>query len=504
MSGEKGIKNLLFGFLSQIITIGLGVIIPRLVLVNLGSESNGLMSSAGTILSYLSLLEAGVGTASLQALYKPIAQDDRKSINEIMSATHYFYRRTGFVYFGCVLLLSVGYTFAVRSELPKAEIFVIILLSGLGGVLNYFFQGKIRIFLQAEGKNYVLSNISTVISVVTSVGKAVALVCGANILILQILHFFIGLLQLLIFAVYFRKNYGWVNFHADPDFGAISQKNAVLVHQVSSLIFSNTDVLLLTFFVSLKAVSVYNMYAMIYGMVKAIAVMFSESFVYELGQSFHDRPKFMKIFDGYEVNNMAITFSLFCIAKVLMIPFMKLYTAGVTDINYVDDLIAWEFVIYYLLHNARNSSGHVINIAQKFEDTKWRSILESVINLTVSIALTKVLGIYGVLLGTIVALLYRANDMIIYAAGILKRSPWITYRRWLRNCTIFAGVILATNHLNLNLSNYGYMFIYGIVLSITVIPLFFGVNFLCEREVGAYTVNVVKNLIGNKLHKRKG
>lgn len=498
MNSNKGIKNVIFGLLSQLLSIAIGVFIPRLVIVNLGSEANGLLSSVGNILAYLALLEAGVGTASLQALYKPIATENRDSINGIMSATHYFYKRTGYIYLACVLVMSVAYTIFINSDLPRIEIFIIALMAGLTGVISYFFQGKITIFLQAEGKRYVTSNIATMVSVGTSIAKAIALVCGANVIVIQAIHFILSLIQMLIYIVYFKRNYGWVDFNAAPDFEAISQKKAVLIHQISGLIFSNTDVLLLTFFVSLKAVSVYNMYAMVYGMVKSLTIMFSESFVHELGQSFHDKPKFMRRFDSYEIMNMALTFSLFCIAKVLMIPFMKLYTAGVEDINYVDSLIAWEFVIYYLLHNARNSSGHVISIAQKFEDTKWRSILESVINVCVSLALTNILGIYGVLLGTIAALLYRANDMIIYAAHVLERSPWVTYRRWLRNAAIFATVILITDGITLDLSNYGSLFVYGIALTIIVIPLFFFVNFVCEPDVGKYTASVVKSIVFKK------
>ena len=80
-NSKKGIANIITSFLGQIITLALGIIIPRLVLVNLGSESNGLMTSINTVLTYVALLEAGVGTASLMALYTPVALDDKQRIN---------------------------------------------------------------------------------------------------------------------------------------------------------------------------------------------------------------------------------------------------------------------------------------------------------------------------------------------------------------------------------------------------------------------------------------
>ena len=79
MDKSRGLKNIVFGIAAQVITIILGIMIPRLVLVNLGSESNGLLSSVGNALIYMSLLEAGVGTATIQALYAPLGKD-RKSV----------------------------------------------------------------------------------------------------------------------------------------------------------------------------------------------------------------------------------------------------------------------------------------------------------------------------------------------------------------------------------------------------------------------------------------
>ena len=62
MNKRKGILNVSFGIINLIITISLGLVIPRLTLVNLGSETNGLLSSINRMLQYAILLEAGVGT----------------------------------------------------------------------------------------------------------------------------------------------------------------------------------------------------------------------------------------------------------------------------------------------------------------------------------------------------------------------------------------------------------------------------------------------------------
>ena len=65
-------------------------------------------------------------------------------------------------------------------------------------------------------------------------------------------------------AWYIKRNYPWIELSVKPNFQSISQKSAVLVHQVSSLVFSHTDVLVLTFVCGLRTVSIYSMYATIY------------------------------------------------------------------------------------------------------------------------------------------------------------------------------------------------------------------------------------------------
>ena len=495
MNSKNGIKNIIWGLLAQIITIGLGIFIPRLVLVNLGSESNGLLNSVSSILAYMSLLEAGVGTTTLQALYKPLADEDTYSANRIMAATDKFYKRTGTIYLTIVIGLSVGYALIVNSELSRISVFLVVLLSGLSGVLSYFFQGKYKILLSAQGKNYINTNITTFSTVGVSIVKAIVLIAGGNVVMVQSVYFIFNFIQMLIILIYMRKHCAWLNLKVDPDYYALEQRNAVLVHQISGLIFSNTDVIILTAFTSLKTVSVYSMYAMIFGMVKSVAVTISESFVYALGQSYSNKEKFMRMFNAYETYNIAITFSLFCISGILILPFLKLYTVGVADVNYIDRYVAYLFLAYYLLHNGRASSGNVISISKHFEQTKWRSVLEAIINVTTSLILTYKLGIYGVILGTVVALLYRTNDMIIYAAHILKRSPLVTYFRWGRNLVLFVAIMFIESQIPIVLNSYVSMMAYGVVLCLTIIPIFIGVNSLLEPASAKYVFGILKRTL---------
>lgn len=503
MNARRSFYNIFFGMLSQIISIALGIIIPRLVLVSLGSESNGLLSSVNQALVYLSLLEAGIGTATLQALYKPVAEEDKSSINQIMAATNIYYKRVGLYYFIATLSLAIIYPIVVNSSLSYFTIFSVILLSGLSQVINFFFQGKYRILMQVEGKNYILINLGTIINVFTSISKIILLLLGCDIIVLQLMYFIFSLLQMIYIMKYIKKNYKWLDLSVTPNYDAISQKNSVLIHQISGLIFQNTDVLILTVACGLKVVSVYSMYVMLFGMIGTTISSINSGVSFAMGQAYNtDKKKFNILYNAFETYNMSLTFSLYCVATIFIIPFLKLYTAGVTDVNYFDKLLPYLFVATYLLSNGRSAAQRVIEYAGHFKLTQDRSIIESVINVIVSLVGVVKFGIYGVLLGTIAALLYRTNDMILYSSKkLLKRSPFKTYLKWGTNLLLYITFIIIFNKvlLKISLDNYLIIILCAGLVSIVVVSVFFIVGSLIDKESFKYCTSFMRKYLKKKI-----
>ena len=349
--------------------------------------------------------------------------------------------------------------------------------------------------MEAEGKSYILTNISTVSSIAFSIAKILLLVYGFGVIAIQGVFFFFAVLQMLFIVIYIKRLYKWIDYKKmNPDFEAISQSNYVLLHQITGMIFDNTDVLLLTVMLGLKTVSVYSMYATFYNIIKTAVNTISYSYSYALGQIFNtDKKLFAKLHDVYELYNMAITFALICILNIFILPFMTLYTDGVTDINYIDRYLPILFTTVYLLSNGRASSGLVIDFAQHFEQTKWRAILEATINIVVSIIGIYFFGIYGALLGTIVALLYRANDMILYASKLMRRSCWITYRRWGCNAILFVLITMLSNRFLPEMQSYVIMLGWAVVIGLIVFIVFITANSMLEPDTSLYVVRWIKN-----------
>jgi hypothetical protein len=443
-AAKKGTINVVCGIVGQIITICLGIVIPRLVLISFGSEVNGLLNSVNQILVYFSLFEAGVGVAALQALYAPVATKDRDSIGHIMAATHLFYRKVGIVYAIAVFALGVLYPFCVKSDIPYWMIFGVIVFSGLGNCLNFLYQGKYKILLQAEGCSYVTTNITTLITVLTNVVKTVLLLLGFDVLVIQFSFFLINVLQMYVYYLYIHRHYDWLDLKVEPDNHAIEQKNATLIHQISGMVFNNTDVLLLTLLTQdLKIVSVYTMYNTIISMVNTMIQQVSVGFDFRLGQIYNtQKESYYKLHHVFEIAYLILVFGAMTVVYIVILPFMRLYTSGVQDINYIEKWYPLVFVMVPLLTYGRTAASNLINYAGHFRATQWRAVLETSINLIVSVVGIYHFGIYGALLGTIVAALYRTNDMIFYVYHhFLKESPWKTYKRWI-GCFLLFGIVV--------------------------------------------------------------
>ena len=117
---SKKIKfNLISVVLCQIVTIGIGFILPRIYIENFGSSVNGVLSTIKQIFTYLCLLEAGVGLATTQALFGPVAKSDHDRINSILAATRRYYNNIGLIYGGAVTVFALLYGFVINTGTIK-------------------------------------------------------------------------------------------------------------------------------------------------------------------------------------------------------------------------------------------------------------------------------------------------------------------------------------------------------------------------------------------------
>lgn len=507
---NKSVKNVLFGLSGQIIILALGMLIPRFILKNYSDEANGLLNAINQIFTYLALIEAGIGQATLQSLYKPVVEKDDRSISAIMSATARYYRRLIWLYAAAVLLLALVYPCIITVEDKSAisffgstywSIFLLILLQGASGVIAFYFVAAYKQLFIADGQNYVISNLTTLTQVLVAIAKLVLIGASVNIVFLQLSYFVINVVIAVLYCYMFRKKYKQIDLKAEPDTSALAQKNSFLVHEVSSAIFSGTDLILLSVFCSLRVASVYAIYNLVFSALNQLIFQVHNGCFYVLGQSYSkDRENYHKVHDIYDTLYVAMVFTFMTVAYLLINPFVRIYTSGVSDMNYVDRYLPILFTLIQLLSCCRNTASNLVKIAGHARQTVSRTITESVIHIVVSTVLVQFMGIYGVMIGTVAALLYRTNDFIIYSnVEILKRSPMRQYFTIAGYFALFALFAFSLRTVGDGINGFASFIVIGLMLTVAAGVIYFGTAFLLNANLRS----LVKNIFCRLKHAKK-
>ena len=477
-------NNLISSLVYQIVLISLSFILPRLYLENFGSEVNGVLSTIKQIFTYMCLLEAGVGLATTQALYKRIGENDYKSASAVLSATNAYYIKTGIIYTLIVLVIAVVYAYFIPTSINSNILFFIVILNAIPSLFSYFVQAKYRILMEVDGRKYVINNSETVLQLASNLGKIIVLLLTDSLILIQLVYCIIALVQLVYLYFYAKRRYKWLDLKETPDFGAISQKNSVLVHQLSGMVFNNTDVLLISFLCDFRAVSIYAIYNIFFSQVQNFITSVVSSFTFALGQMFNtDREKFDKLYCAYETFYVMITYIIYTLMAVFLLPLIQIYTSGINDAEYTNAFLLLLFVIMSLIANSKLPANGIIEYSGDFKKTRSYAIWEMVINITVSVVAIIYMGICGAILGTIAALLYRGIVTIRYSnKKVLNRSQMCTYKILISNIAVFA-LVMAIFFVD-TFSNISFMklVLNGIVHAVWIVLLYLVVNFMFNRD----------------------
>ena len=469
----------------QLIIAVFGLIIPRLYLVNFGSEVNGLNSTVKNIFAYLALLEAGVGLSAQYALYGPVGAGNTKEINAILSAARRFYLKSSVIYTALTVAFALGYPLIIHTELSYFTVCGIILLYGLPGIILFSLRGKYNAFLEVEGKKYVLTSLATVTLIISNILKLTFLMITDNLLLIQATYCVPSIIQVVFVILYVRKKYPWIDWHAEPNYGAMSQKRSVLVHQISNCIFSNTDTVIISFMCGMNYASVYAVFSLFFANFQQLITAFSNGVTFRFGQMFSlQRERFNQAFHGYVSLFYMFVFWAYTVLTAFLMPIIRIYTSGVSDAALYDDkTLLLLFAAWCILSCIETPLIQLQSIAGKFDATKNQAIAEMVINIVISLAATWKLGIMGCLIGTIAALLYRIAVLSQYACvHILQEKLPFFFKSILVNTVVAVCLLWFLGTDGCAAVSYFYVAWHAILHSLWIAVVFLAANVLTDLD----------------------
>lgn len=432
MRSKKALKNIASTLLFQITVIVCNFIIPILIIKTFGSDVNGLVSSITQFLAYISLLDSGFGVVIRSCLYKPIANKNKEEIQDILYASNRFFKTLAIIFVVYIAVLCFIYPTVVNSTFDTWFTVSLILILSLSTFFEYFFGMSYKLFLQADQKTYIVSNIQTVVTILNAIIVVVLIKLNCSIQIVKLCAAFVFLMRPIVQNLYVRKKYNISFEKVNKDY-KISRKWDGFAQHIAAIIHNNTDTAVLTFF-SLAEVSVYSVYALVIKAVKNITNSFTSGVDAGFGDMIakNENEQLNKSFKTYEVFYFTIMTITFICTYVLITPFVSVYTEGIVDANYIRPLFGYLFVISEFIYEIRLPYSGLVLAAGHFRETRIGAWLEAGFNIVISIILVFKYGIIGVAIGTIIAMTIRTIEMVYHSSKyILKRSIWISIKMYL-------------------------------------------------------------------------
>lgn len=481
---KKFVSNAISSFMLQAVTMVAGLIIPSLMIRTYGSEINGLIGSVSNFVRYFTLVEAGLASAAIYALFKPLANKDNEAISGIVSATRIFYFKSGYFFVALILGCSVLYPCFIKTEsLPSFQVGLLVLVIGCAGVLNFFVMAKYRALVTADQKLYIINYLRIISVIVNTIVVVVLTRMDVNIVLLRVVALLSVFIPPVVMHFYIKKYYGFVNYKAKPNNEALNKRWDALILQILGLVHTSAPIILATIFTSLSQVSVYTIYAMIVTMgVTQIIIVFNAGISASLGEliALKDMDLFRKVYNQYEFMTYAIITLFYSTTMVMLLPFIKLYSRNFTDANYYQPTIAVLFVVNALLFSIKSPQGTLITSAGLFKETKYQTLIQALIAIILGSVLAKFFGLKGILIGLIVSNLYRDIDLIIFMPKKLHNAKIrTTFKRVALILVEFSLICLTFNYIEMNITSYikwigwaAVIFAYSIVVIILVSLVF--------------------------------
>lgn len=442
-------KNTVLNFLSKSFVLILSTVlsfISRTIFIKILGNSylgvNGLLSN---VLMMLSLSELGIGTAITFSLYKPIAENNKEGIKALMHFYKNAYRVIGIFVFvlGLILMLFLDYLVPDPGNVTNLKLIFIIYV--VNSTLSYFITYK-NTLLIADQKEYLLLKSNTFFSILNIVLQILSLILFRNYIIYLLVNVVVSFIQRVYVNYYITQLYPYLN---DKEYDKLDKSElrtiivnvkAMIYHKIGDYCINGTDNIIISMFHQIISVGIYSNYNLIFTSVNGFIGMIYSSMTASMGnfiasESDERKLEIYKVIDF--IGFWLYGFSAVCF-YVLITPFITLW---IGNENLLSHAILIVLVINNYMFGMRVPLFTIKSAAGIYDQDKFVPMIQSIVNLVVSIILIQKVGLIGVFLGTLISglvpSLYR--PYIVYKE-VFKISSISYYIQYFKNIIILIFV----------------------------------------------------------------
>lgn len=419
----------------EVVAAVCGIILPKLIIKQYGSECNGLISAIGQFLSYVNILNLGLAGSTRVALYQAFAKDDIYAVSSVLRAHRDYMRKVGTIFTVYALLLAVAFPFIRNGGLSWIQVFALVIIISFGKMAEYLFGTTAKTFLAAKQSTYIKSVVYTITKIASTVVAIVIILNDGSLFLMKICSTLCIVMCPLTINYYTYKKYEIVR-DVEPDPNALKNRKDVAASSIANIVHDKVDIFTLTLFTDLKTVSIYTVYMLIIDALRKLQEIFTMGLEGAFGSYWAkgETENFRKKLQVYEHLIYMFILIVFSCALNLILPFMELYIKGVKDANYIVPTFATLAIIATAVFSLRTPYLTAVQAAGKYKETRNGAIAEAVINLVLSMLCVIKWGLVGVTVGTLAANLFRTIQYSIYTyKELIHRSYMIVVKKviWL-------------------------------------------------------------------------
>lgn len=503
MRTKKTARNLIVGTVLTTLIALLGLVKIKVFLHYMGDEATGIYQLFNQIFSYISLVDAGLTSSILYSLYKPVSNNNIKKINAILKGGRKFYNVIALIIIAIGVLISFKIDFFISDyTLPFWYIQISFILFILASATNYFVTTR-KVILEARQNLYKVHLVVYISMLIKGILEIVLLLLNFSLLSLMILMLSIAIIQNIIIIIVSKKDYPELSYQgAEIDTGFKKETKNLFAQKIASIVFNNTDVILISKYIGPSSVIVYTSYMYIINSLQNVVKKIGSSSLAGIGNLLvTEKEKARDIF--YEYNSMCYYFAtIICVPLLLVInQFIELFYGKSYLLSFVGSIYVVIILYFKVIEIPLDTYNSALGY---FDKVKKCAIIQSVLNLVLSILLLFVIGIDGVLLATIIS--YIVGEFALYPKilndGYFKEHKIKYYSTSIKLLlpTIISYLLLYFLTKNIIVSNLFEWFLLGVVTFITNLIL----TTIYYKKIGQLQfVNRIKRLISERRKKNE-
>ncbi len=414
----NSLKNIIIVLLLNFVTIIIGFISQKFFINTLGIEYLGINGLFSNILSVLSIVELGLGSAIVYNLYKPLAENDIYSIKILMK----LYKKGYYIISGVILILGISLIpflkYIVGEVAIQDNLTMIYIWCLLDVVVSYWLTYK-RSILYADQKTYIVNIVHIFYIFFMNLVQIIALIKFQNYVLYLIIKIIFRIMENLIINLIVDKKYPYIREKTEGTISnttkndIISKIKGLLFHKIGSFVVLGTDNIIISVFLGVSTVGFYDNYYLIINKLQSLINQVYNSITASIGNLLieNDKEKSYKTYKRLLLMNSWIY--MYSAAGILGIlePFISWWIGSKYLLDFSVLII---LVINYYIQGLRITSLTFKNADGVFYQDRWMPIVEAISNIILSIIFVKIKGLAGVFLGTIF------STTILFAYGYYK------------------------------------------------------------------------------------